>query len=471
MVSLPDLVLPKIQYFGLSIDRTSLRAIELDTKGRIKSSAEVVFAHEIFEGSILTKPDEFVNALRQLIQTGHFSSAYAVVCFPEAFAYSRTLMLPHIAKEDLHEAVSWRIKELFPFPQEEIYYDWRIMEKTEDGYHLSVVAVQKKILDPILSSLHSVGVKPLLFEPAGQAIARLLVIPKDKQVLVTEINRNVAYVTLVEGRAALFTTLINYRKEDTVSTFVAAINATIQEITSFYRQKGVLKDEKQDVVLTGEVVTQDWVPHIVYPAKILQTSAKGPAYNKAFAAAKAVIVPPGDPDTINLLPATVQEYYDQERNTSFYKNMLVRASMLFGALTLVAAVAFVALRAEHQRLDAQVKRLTAFTQSQPSSLQRLLQLNAQASAIVALAPLRVTPRQQIQTIAATVPTGITITQWEYDDSKLEFTLIGIADTRNGLLEFKDALEATGEFANITLPLEFLETPINVAFELKFVRKK
>ncbi|MFC1626653.1 hypothetical protein ACFL1P_00450 [Patescibacteria group bacterium] len=468
MVSLPDLILPKKKYFGLSIDRTSIRGIEVDDKRHIKSNAEILFTEELFTGNLLLKPDVFTKSLIQLKEVGKFSSNFSIVCFPEAFAYTRALTLPSINPHELHEAVMWRIKELFPFPESDIYIDWRIVDKKEQEFSLSVVAVQKKILDPILSSIHSAGIKPLRFEPGGLAIARLLVIPSDKHTLVLEINKNVAYVTLVEGRSALFTTLVNYRSNDTIATFIARINQTLKEISLFYIQKGVLKEGEIEITLTGEVVTPDWVPHIIYPAKILETPINNPAYNKSFAVSIARVVPPSDPDTINLLPAAMQQYYDNERNTQFYQNILIRVLIVVVLFSVLSLALFTSIRLEQQKLEQQVIQLTGLAQDQPSSLKRLLLLNAQAVDIVSLAPLRITPAEKIQMISTLLPEGIVISQWLYDDSKLQYTFVGIADTRDTLLQFKDALETSEEFENVVLPLGTLEMPIDVQFEITFI---
>lgn len=470
MKSLPDLVLPKVKFFGLSIGFTSVRGIELNKNGQVQSHAEVIFPEEIFKDGVLIHPEVLETSLKKLYETGKFSSPYVAVCFPEAFAYSRGLTLPFIPTHELEEAVSWHAKDLFPFPREDIYFDFKVLEKTDKEYHLSVVAVQKKILDPLISTLIKSGLKPLKFEPDASAIARLLVLKPQSHALVTEVNRTNAYVTLVEGEKALFTTVVAHTPDLATATYVNNINLTLHEILAFYRKKGVITQETIDVVLTGDVATEEWIPHIPFPAKILRTPAQNPAFNKSYAAAFAQIVPPADVFTINLLPAAMQEFYDTERNTLYYRTILIRINIFIGCICAAALMVFVLVMLEKQRVEAQVKRYTQLNASQSANTGGLLQLNAQAKHVVALAPLRITPREKIVSLAGMLGEEIAITQWEYDDGKLLFTLTGIAQTRDSLLSFRDRLEESGKFTKITIPLESLAIPINVRFTMTFITK-
>ena len=97
--------------------------------------------------------------------------------------------------------------------------------------------------------------------------------------------------------------------------------------------------------------------------------------------------------------------------------------------------------------------------------------NAQANNIANFAPLRKTINYKLQVIQSLLPESISISQWEYEDAKLLFTLNGIANNREDLLKFKTKLDQSGEFAIITLPLGSLELAENVRFSLTFVINK
>lgn len=475
MVSLPDLLLPQIKYFGLSIDRASLRAVELNDRGRVQAIAEVEIPEEIFTDGALARSDIFIETLKNLFVGGKFSTPYVSVCFPEAYAYTREYTLPIIPAEEVNEAMTWHVKGLFPFPEEEIYFDWKLLKTTEKEYRLAVVAVQKSVLDPIVAAIVEAGLKPLRFEPDASAIARLLTARIDQHSIVADINKYGAYATLVEGEKSIFTTIVPFVSGDTDETYRNNVSQALNEITAYYIKKEVLKPQESiDIVFTGELASQEWVsklvPNTTHQIRLLTTNVQLPAYNKAYAAASAKIAPPKDSETINLLPPAVQMRYDTDRTVSFRKAFAMRALIAALVLCLTSVATNTAVLIRKQQLESEIKILTEVNKTEGSVGSQLLSLNAQAKNIVTLDPLRKTPGDKILAIANLISDSIVLSQWEYDDSKLQFTLSGTAQTRDGLLEFKEKLEQQGEFAKVALPLGSLETPINVRFTLSFVLK-
>lgn len=471
MISLPDLILPKVRHFGLAIDRTTIRATELDAMGKIRALAEVRFPEDLFTSGVLVKPDVFVTAIRNLFGAGKFTTPFVTICFPEAYAYTRELTLPKVPIEEVNEAIGWQAKNLFPFPKEDIYFDWKILRREESGYDVVVVAVQKSVLDPLVSAILAAGLKPLRFEPDASAIARLVLLKPDEYALVTDINPKGAYVTLVEGEKAIFTTFISVSATDTQETYIANVGQAITEIGAYYKQKNILKDGVS-VILTGEFATEERVKQMAgslpYPTKLLNTQIQNPAFNKAYAAASAGIAPPLDERSINLIPTNLQKQYDGQQSTLLYKRLLLRFSAIIGVCSCVALFAFLAIKVEEHKLSNEIKSLRDTVNLQNSNQQSLLLLNAQAKTIVALAPLRLTPKQKLVSLNNLLSDAIKITQWEYDDTKLSFILTGTAKTREDLLSFKSKLEKSQEFAKVTVPLASLETAVNVRFTISFV---
>ncbi|HCM38169.1 MAG: Tfp pilus assembly protein, ATPase PilM [Candidatus Gottesmanbacteria bacterium GW2011_GWB1_43_11] len=475
MFSLPDLILPKRKHFGLSIGRTSLRGVEVDRSGKVNASAEILLPKDAFKDGVVENQDVFTEALKKLLQSGKFSTNYVAVCFSEIYAFSRTYSLPIISPAEIGEAVSWHVKDLFPFPEDEIYYDWKLLGTLDKEHQLEVVAVQKQVIDSLVTVLTSVGLKPLSFEPGAAAIARLLHLPPKSQVLVTEINRKGAYITFVEGEKSLFTTVVNYTPEDTPESYFKNINQTLKETEIYYRHKEVIKSETIEVVLTGELVAGDWgkwaTNNIKYPTKILKTQMTHPAFNKAYAAAISEIVPPADERSINLIPKDLQQVYDAERTGKFYRTLLIEASIFSGVILALSMLVFFIISWERQKLESRTKTLTSANKQQTTDTKNLLLLNAQAQNIVALAPLRTTPKDKLLVLQSILPEGVKIIQWDYDDSKLTYQLVGIAVSRQDLLTFKNKLDQTDEFTKISLPLGSLEQPADVRFSITFVAKK
>lgn len=474
-MSLLDFFVAKPTHFGLTIGRVSLRGLQVDSKKRVQSAAEVILPDGIFRDGELINKDLFTGGLKQLLAAAKFTTPYVAVCFSEAYAYNREYKLPKLPTEDVYEAISYHVKDLFPFPPEDIYFDWRLIDSTDTEHRVVVVAVQKKVLDPLVEALVSVGLKPLSFEPGGAAISRLLVLKPGQFVIIVEINRNGAYVTLLDEKKPLFTTVVNYTTEDTSETYVKATTQTITEMVTYYSQKGVLPaNAPLSLIVTGDAVSQPIIDTIkstvAYPVSLLATPLNNPAYNKVYSTATSPVLPPHDATTINLLPIPVQVQYDSERVTQFYKTLFIRSCIALGIILATSFISFLAISLKQQQIEARTRAIEDQANSQTGNTQSLLLLNSQANDIVALSPLKTTPRSKLIVLRNILPTSITVSQWDYDDTQLLYTLHGIAERREELLAFKEKLEETGEFDKVTLPLGSLETPVNVRFTMTFISK-
>jgi Tfp pilus assembly PilM family ATPase len=476
MMSLPDVLLPKIRHFGLSVERHSLHAVEVDGKGKTVKSGEAQLEEDTFVDGKLVKRDQFISAIHSLLDAGKFSTSYVAITFPEVFAYTRGYTVSSREPEEIQEAIMWHSKDLFPFPPDDLYFDWKELSKNDHDTQTIVIAVGKATLDPLLSALAEAGLTPLRFEPDASALARLLSNHTSKHSLLVDVNPRGAYVTLVEGEKALFTTVVNYSSEDTPDMYLANIDQTLKEIAEFYKTKGIIDEISTEIVVTGQMASNDWASHVSqllnYKSTVLLTGVEHPRFNKAYAAALEKIAPPIDPDSINLMPVIFQKQYDVKRTQSFYSALLTRALFVIAAVTLVSGLSFAGSTIMRQTIDGQVKSMRKLTQSQETpNTQSLLLLNSQAKNIVALGPLRTTPRVKLEALSRVLNDKIIISQWEYDDAKQEIKLSGVAQTRDDLLNFKNNIDSSADFGRVTLPLGSLETPVSVPFTLTFLIKK
>ncbi|RJR15447.1 hypothetical protein C4579_02295 [Candidatus Microgenomates bacterium] len=471
---LPAFLTPKHHHFGLAISRTSLRGIEV-LGGKVRATVHVPIEEGVFQDGILLDKPRFLNHLKELLVKGKFTTNYVVVCFSEIYAYTREYKMPKIDFHEVREAVSWHVKDLFPFPESDLYYDWRLLDQNEKEYTLSVVAVQRKLLDFQVAALIEAGLKPLGFQPGATAVSKLLTLKDNQYALIAEINRVGAYVTLVRGGNSLFTTVVHVAPQEAENVFFTNISQTVSEITTYYQNKGILREvAKIPVLLTGELANDAFPgklsPYIKQPMQVLKTPLNDPGFNKAYAVAQTEISKPDDKNNINLLPPQIQMQYEQEQAQAFYKTLLIRANIVIFLICLFAIGSFVIFKFEQQQLDARVKRLRQNVESRKTSTQELLLLNSQAKNIIALDPLKKTPRDKLAVLVNLLPESITILQWAYDDSTLQFELEGIAPGRSDLILLKQKLETSEEFAKVNLPLDSFAIPENIHFKLDFTVK-
>lgn len=472
MVSLPDFLVPRKKLFGLAIGRSSLRAIEVDSQKKVKSIGEVFFPEDVFLNGRLVNADIFTKAVCEIIAKNTFSTKYVAVGFPEIFVYSREYSVPILDDDDVAEAVSWHVKDLFPFPVEDIYYDWKLLEKTDTEYRVLVVAIQRHLLDSLVNVLISSGLRPLSFEPGASVLARLLSYKPNESIIIVDVSRKGAYVTLSINQKAVFTTVVSVSPEDTAQSYLKNLQQTIVEIADFYKYKHVIVEGSMRIVLTGELATNEWKnaaqKFFPYPITIMDFFVGNPAFNNVYAIATSHITPPIDMSTINLLPAALQKQHDNERQKLLYIALLTRVNIYVALCCIFAGTVFGFLSLEKNKIDTEAKIMTQQVSLEQNSQKDLLAISAIATRMVALFPLKNSHIKKIDEIVGLIPPEVIVTKWEYVDDNLSFGISGIARTREGLLLFKDALEKSPSFGKVTIPIGVLQSSQNIPFTMNFL---
>ena len=136
----------------------------------------------------------------------------------------------------------------------------------------------------------------------------------------------------------------------------------------------------------------------------------------------------------------------------------VRARFIFvGAVVLLLGALVASLALAPTLISLQIARASLNTPSEEENEARddaTKAVRAQ-SLITALTPLVATssPIEILSEALATRPSGISVTSISYQEKKLQFS--GTSARREGVSAFRDALEKSGLFASVTVPVAAL----------------
>ncbi len=167
--------------FGLDIGHGSLKAIQIDNTAG-KQPTVLGYGSSDFEASavqngIIAKPDTLASAMHQLFEknlVGNISSRRVACSLPTAHTFSRPMKVPVMTHSDIVEAVHLEAQQYIPVPLEALYIDYEIVRQDEKEIELLLVATSRKIVDSYLSTLQSLQLEPVAFEPSINATSRLL---------------------------------------------------------------------------------------------------------------------------------------------------------------------------------------------------------------------------------------------------------------------------------------------------------
>lgn len=458
-------------YFGLSISRSSIKAVSLDKSGLIKSSSQTTLEPGVFDQVAISK-EKLIEALRQVVTQGNFNSFYTAVCLPEFFSFSRTYQIPVIPLPEITEALSWQMESIFPIPKDELYYDWKLISRNQQGLNLLIVAMPKKTLDSLIEIFELVGVKPITFEPAASSLARTVKLESNQHYILIDINPYGASSTLIENNISTLTItnqFDNPTQQEAIQTALTQVSQSIQSLISFFSNKHDSHTPTFGLLLTGDSASQelaDWLStYINQPVNVLDIPGVTPSLHQAYAAAKTTISPPDTGLSLNLLPDSVSQLYaSMRKKQSTQLHFRIIGLIAFVGLVL-SLINWIAVQNRYQVTNNELSLLQEQVVTGGYDLSEVTYLNKASKNIVTLFPKKRIPIAGYQQVVDNIPSGISITQIDLDSLKATLVVSGRAQDRQALIDYRRLLNESDYLTQVSLPLDTIEKPQDIDFTL------
>ncbi|MDD5110762.1 MAG: type IV pilus assembly protein PilM, partial [Patescibacteria group bacterium] len=177
------LTIPEQSIFGLDISQYKLRLAQVFTSRRRKSLAALreidVPAGVIIDGEI-ADPKQLTQ-LVTVLYTGRQRSDRlpgngVISVLPESKTFIKLITLDAGDPDHIEERLREEIPRHIPIPLEEIYYDWQLVETTENGvHHFLIGAAPRHLVDTYLAVLRGARLLPFALEIEAAPIARCLI--------------------------------------------------------------------------------------------------------------------------------------------------------------------------------------------------------------------------------------------------------------------------------------------------------
>lgn len=164
--------------FGLDIGRGSLKVMQLEhiaKNPKITGYGSTDFDVRALDNGVIAKPETLAAAMLDLFKhrlNGEITTHRVAMTLPGYRTFTRSIQLPRLGPDELHEAVELEVEQYVPVPLQELYLDYATTSQSADSSSVFVVAVPKRIVDSYLSLASSLGLEPVLIEPTMTACAR-----------------------------------------------------------------------------------------------------------------------------------------------------------------------------------------------------------------------------------------------------------------------------------------------------------
>lgn len=261
---------------GLDIGTTSIKVVVL--KESVSGVAIVDYRVEEFPLSTEKKenvPLEVVlEGLRKCLEGINLKKMKIVTVVSGQRVSVRKVLIPHMPKEELLEAIKWEAKEHIPFPIENAVIDYHILgEVTDKGakkIELLVVAVEKFIIDQHLSLLQNVQIKPASITVTPFALADVLrksdYLKPDEALAVVRSGADTTAINIFSGENLVFNREIPLGGNSLTRAMVGTLISDSGQVDLDINQAEILKkdwgipDEKNPQQLTPEISSLQIAP-------------------------------------------------------------------------------------------------------------------------------------------------------------------------------------------------------------------
>lgn len=442
------------------------------------ASAKESLPDGIIVDGILRDEEQYTTALKQLFNTisvPHTSSV--ILSIPPQHIWMTTLEFPKtLDKKSLTEAIDLYFEFSLPFPKEEAYMDWEIVDNriSSDIQRVMLGAIHKQYINPYLDVFEKEEITAIAVESHLMSVAYSLGNGRTLFVIVYPSGVHMGAYTDKIFRFQRFVSWKHIqRKKDGEENPVSALCNEIQSMIHFLRTETHAPFETENIILVASEDFRNSFTEFIANDPLSALLKNGddqmldPTQVITRGAALRGLLPRKDDTIMSFTLVGTEKIYEWKRALSFsafFEKLAIGLSVFFillytGSFFLVTTLA---TRAESRQI-AQGTISQDVTRVQDEAKR----FNQTVDEITKLAQRSPHWEKLFEQIAHLTNPGITITLLSIDNvSNVELT--GIAANRDALLQFKASVNSSGIFHDIELPFTLLITKENLPFRFSLL---
>ncbi|MCS7201574.1 MAG: pilus assembly protein PilM [Dictyoglomus sp.] len=270
-MSIKDLFSSEEQIIGIDFNNP-LRVIHAGRKRDkiiIKHIHEERLSDDIFQGIQFSNPEPVREILKRIIKSFKLKKGKVLFSIPAQNTAIRFINFTYMPEEELREALRWELERFIPFPVEDVYFDYQILNITErentKEYQLLLVASPSEILNSFLNILRDLNLEPELIDISffcaiRTAIKEIKDIPKELTLFIYAREKFVDLLILKNKTPLFFRSILtkNWFEDEELDELSRsyALDEYLREIyrniNIFYSQYPEERVEK--LILLGDIV-------------------------------------------------------------------------------------------------------------------------------------------------------------------------------------------------------------------------
>ena len=399
----------------------------------------------------------------------HLKEKTVGIVLPEFSTFTKFIKLPNLNISELGEAVAWQAQEFLPSQATDMIMDWRVVEKTAQGFEVMIVAVNKEILANYVTAVESAELFPLVVETPSVCLTRITQ-KEDRGVLTLYKNFGETLLIVSQKLKVIGTSVIHTQSDD-------EIVKTASRMISHYSSTSQKEISVEKVLVGGgeanEDLLQKLTPTLKLPIEKIVPLVKGlndreqQEYLIPLSMQLTDPAEPSDPSSLNLLPAPLVEKYKRERTKLQVWSLTLTITLFVWIAFLVSIGGYLFISQQISDLKKSNSLQKQISQQRETKAKEIQEINEVSKRIIQIKNLSVLPQTILNEIEKAKPQGIRIDNYDLDLDKGEISVGGVSSDRVTLLTFKQSLETSTNVSEVTIPISSFEKEADLEFRISF----
>lgn len=213
-----------VDFLGIDIGTTGIRIVHLKSENKQIKLENYAYTEtkEYMEilgdgrkaANVKMSDTEILEDLLKTIDEAGITAKKAAVSVPTSSAFSSTMVLPDISKDEISEAVSYEARQYIPLPLNEVVFDWSIINKKTEKKKTSdknndqkyankinvlLVAIPKEIIKKYTDIIEKTKLELVALETEPFSLARSLVGISEEISMIVDIGNKTTSIIIVEN--------------------------------------------------------------------------------------------------------------------------------------------------------------------------------------------------------------------------------------------------------------------------------
>jgi type IV pilus assembly protein PilM len=246
--------------FGIDIGRNSVKLMQIDQDEKKPTAigyGSASFDPKAIERGVIIDHESVVKAIYELMTSqivGRITTDRVAVSIPNAYSFSRSIVLPKMETNELQLAVKAEAEQSIPMPIDDLYFDFTIARQLDDGtQEIQLVACPKVIIDSYNGVFDALGLTVALFESNIAAVTRMVVQSEEHDVttLIVDFGSTACDLSIYDSNTIRITGTVDCSGENITNRLAEVLGVSKQQAHSIKTRYGLQVSKKQSQILSA----------------------------------------------------------------------------------------------------------------------------------------------------------------------------------------------------------------------------